>query len=150
MLSNSPGGVNFESAPFKLTRELLEVYATEESRVLTFYFYPCYFIFWRCWYSFWTYIFGWFVLDHGFWCWRSSKRVLWLFQSNILFTEILFCIWTSFSILCALCFFISCLQVLCIQGFLTCRKHAERIILLVEMLQVAAHIQFQLLIFIHV
>ncbi|CAJ2676854.1 unnamed protein product [Trifolium pratense] len=49
MLSNSPGGVNFESAPFKLTRELLEV--------------------------------------------------------------------------------------LCIQGFLTCRKHAERIILLVEMLQ---------------
>jgi len=27
-------------------------------------------------------------------------------------------------------------QVLCIQGFLTCRKHAERIILLVEMLQV--------------
>jgi phosphatidylinositol 4-kinase len=28
------------------------------------------------------------------------------------------------------------MQVLCIQGFLTCRKHAERIILLVEMLQV--------------
>jgi phosphatidylinositol 4-kinase len=27
-------------------------------------------------------------------------------------------------------------KVLCIQGFLTCRKHAERIILLVEMLQV--------------
>lgn len=25
LLSNSPGGVNFESAPFKLTRELLEV-----------------------------------------------------------------------------------------------------------------------------
>lgn len=25
MLSNSPGGVNFESAPFKLTRELLQV-----------------------------------------------------------------------------------------------------------------------------
>ena len=25
MLSNSPGNVNFESAPFKLTRELLEV-----------------------------------------------------------------------------------------------------------------------------
>lgn len=25
MLSNSPGGVNFETAPFKLTRELLEV-----------------------------------------------------------------------------------------------------------------------------
>ena len=24
MLSNSPGGVNFESAPFKLTRELLQ------------------------------------------------------------------------------------------------------------------------------
>ena len=30
----------------------------------------------------------------------------------------------------------SVIQVLCIQGFLTCRKHAERIILLVEMLQV--------------
>ena len=25
MLSNSPGGVNFEAAPFKLTRELLEI-----------------------------------------------------------------------------------------------------------------------------
>lgn len=25
MLSNSPGGVNFEAAPFKLTRELLQV-----------------------------------------------------------------------------------------------------------------------------
>jgi len=25
MLSNSPGGINFESAPFKLTREFLEV-----------------------------------------------------------------------------------------------------------------------------
>lgn len=31
------------------------------------------------------------------------------------------------------------LQVLCIQGFLTCRKHAERIILLVEMMQVWFH-----------
>lgn len=30
-------------------------------------------------------------------------------------------------------------QVLCIQGFLTCRKHAERIILLVEMMQVWFH-----------
>ena len=27
------------------------------------------------------------------------------------------------------------LQVLCIQGFLACRKHADRIILLVEMMQ---------------
>jgi hypothetical protein len=27
MLSYSPGGINFESAPFKLTRELLEVCA---------------------------------------------------------------------------------------------------------------------------
>ena len=26
MLSNSPGSVNFENAPFKLTRELLEVW----------------------------------------------------------------------------------------------------------------------------
>ena len=25
MLSNSPGGVNFEASPFKLTRELLEI-----------------------------------------------------------------------------------------------------------------------------
>ena len=32
----------------------------------------------------------------------------------------------------ALC---SALQVLCIQGFLACRKHADRIILLVEMMQ---------------
>lgn len=32
MLSNSPGGVNFESAPFKLTRELLEV--TFETKLL--------------------------------------------------------------------------------------------------------------------
>lgn len=40
-----------------------------------------------------------------------------------------------FLFFCALNLF-SCLQVLCIQGFLTCRKHAERIILLVEMLQV--------------
>lgn len=30
MLSNSPGGVNFESAPFKLTRELLEASITFE------------------------------------------------------------------------------------------------------------------------
>ena len=29
MLSNSPGGVNFESAPFKLTRELLEVMGSD-------------------------------------------------------------------------------------------------------------------------
>ena len=28
MLSYSPGGINFESAPFKLTRELLEVRGT--------------------------------------------------------------------------------------------------------------------------
>lgn len=27
------------------------------------------------------------------------------------------------------------LQVLCIQGFLACRKHADRVILLVEMMQ---------------
>ena len=27
-----------------------------------------------------------------------------------------------------------CLQVLCIQGFLACRKHADRILLLVEMM----------------
>ena len=29
---------------------------------------------------------------------------------------------------------VSCLQVLCIQGFLACRKHADRIILLVDMM----------------
>ena len=34
------------------------------------------------------------------------------------------------------------IQVLCIQGFLTCRKHAERIILLVEMLQVKPILAF--------
>ncbi|XP_052196244.1 phosphatidylinositol 4-kinase beta 1 [Diospyros lotus] len=67
MLSNSPGGVNFESAPFKLTRELLEVMDSDA---------------------------------------EGS-------QSE----------------------FFNYFKVLCIQGFLTCRKHAERIILLVEMLQ---------------
>ncbi|KAK9096351.1 hypothetical protein Sjap_021848 [Stephania japonica] len=67
MLSNSPGGVNFESAPFKLTRELLEVMDSDAEGVPSEYFY--YF------------------------------------------------------------------KVLCIHGFLTCRKHAERIILLVEMMQ---------------
>ncbi|CAL1409273.1 unnamed protein product [Linum trigynum] len=67
MLSNSPGGVNFESAPFKLTRELLEVMDSDAEGVPSEFF------------------------DY--------------------------------------------FKVLCIQGFLTCRKHAERIILLVEMLQ---------------
>ena len=38
--------------------------------------------------------------------------------------------------------FVLCIQVLCIQGFLTCRKHAERIILLVEMVQVKSSINF--------
>ncbi|KAJ8419691.1 hypothetical protein Cgig2_013403 [Carnegiea gigantea] len=70
MLSNSPGGVNFESAPFKLTRELLEVMDSDAEGVPSEFF------------------------DY--------------------------------------------FKVLCIQGFLTCRKHAERIILLVEMLQVSA------------
>ncbi|KAK6924246.1 Phosphatidylinositol 3-/4-kinase, catalytic domain [Dillenia turbinata] len=67
MLSNSPGGVNFESAPFKLTRELLEVMDSDAEGVPSEFF------------------------DY--------------------------------------------FKVLCIQGFLTCRKHAERIVLLVEMLQ---------------
>ncbi|RZC44217.1 hypothetical protein C5167_037163 [Papaver somniferum] len=67
MLSNSPGGVNFESAPFKLTRELLEVMDSDAEGIPSEFF------------------------DY--------------------------------------------FKVLCIQGFLTCRKHAERIILLVEMMQ---------------
>lgn len=67
MLSNSPGGVNFESAPFKLTRELLEVMDSDAEGIPSEFF------------------------DY--------------------------------------------FKVLCIQGFLTCRKHAERIILLVEMVQ---------------
>ncbi|KAG0464661.1 hypothetical protein HPP92_018825 [Vanilla planifolia] len=67
MLSNSPGGVNFESAPFKLTRELLEVMDSDAEG-------------------------------------NPSE-------------------------------FFDYFKVLCIQGFLTCRKHAEQIILLVEMLQ---------------
>lgn len=67
ILSNSPGGVNFESAPFKLTRELLEVMDSDAEGTPSEFF------------------------DY--------------------------------------------FKVLCIQGFLTCRKHAERIILLVEMLQ---------------
>jgi phosphatidylinositol kinase/protein kinase (PI-3 family) len=68
MLSNSPGGVNFESAPFKLTRELLEIMDSDAE--------------------------------------GSSSE------------------------------FFDYYKVLCIQGFLLCRKHAERIILLVEMMQV--------------
>ncbi|KAK8971392.1 Phosphatidylinositol 4-kinase beta 1 [Platanthera guangdongensis] len=67
MLSNSPGGVNFESAPFKLTRELLEVMDSDAEG-------------------------------------NPSE-------------------------------FFDYFKVLCIQGFLTCRKHAEQIILIVEMLQ---------------
>ncbi|KAG1369976.1 phosphatidylinositol 4-kinase beta 1 [Cocos nucifera] len=67
MLSNSPGGVNFESAPFKLTRELLEVMDSDAEGSPSDFF------------------------DY--------------------------------------------FKLLCIQGFLTCRKHVERIILLVEMLQ---------------
>ncbi|XVE86545.1 hypothetical protein DITRI_Ditri18aG0041700 [Diplodiscus trichospermus] len=38
MLSNSPGGVNFESAPFKLTRELLEVSLLKTNSILQFNF----------------------------------------------------------------------------------------------------------------
>lgn len=67
MLSNSPGGVNFEAAPFKLTRELLE------------------------------------VMDSN-----SEGKASELFDY---------------------------FKVLCIQGFLACRKHADRIVLLVEMMQ---------------
>ncbi|EFN58631.1 hypothetical protein CHLNCDRAFT_34245 [Chlorella variabilis] len=67
MLSNSPGGVNFESAPFKLTRELLEVMESD-----------------------------------------SEGRASELFDY---------------------------FKVLMIQGFLALRKHADRILLLVEMMQ---------------
>jgi len=67
MLSNSPGGVNFESAPFKLTRELLEVMDSD-----------------------------------------SEGRASELFDY---------------------------FKVLCIQGFLACRKHSDHILLLVEMMQ---------------
>ncbi|PRW56340.1 phophatdylinositol 4-kinase [Chlorella sorokiniana] len=67
MLSNSPGGVNFESAPFKLTRELLEVMDSD-----------------------------------------SEGRASELFDY---------------------------FKVLTIQGFLAVRKHADRILLLVEMMQ---------------
>lgn len=66
MLSNSPGGVNFESAPFKLTRELLQVMDSD-----------------------------------------SDGRASELFDY---------------------------FKVLCIRGFLAARKHADRILLLVEML----------------
>eukprot|EP00850_Spirogloea_muscicola_P013514 SM000092S24482 [mRNA] locus=s92:267129:274309:+ [translate_table: standard] len=67
MLSNSPGGVNFESAPFKLTREFLEVMDSDADG-------------------------------------NPSDAYDYF-------------------------------KLLCIQGFLTCRKHAERILLLVEMMQ---------------
>ncbi|KAK9865441.1 hypothetical protein WJX84_000186 [Apatococcus fuscideae] len=67
MLSNSPGGVNFESSPFKLTRELLEVMESNAEG----------------------------------------------YDSELF----------------------SYFKVLMIRGFLACRKHADRIILLVEMMQ---------------
>ncbi|CAI7780758.1 unnamed protein product [Closterium sp. NIES-54] len=67
MLSNSPGSVNFETAPFKLTREMVEVMDSDAD--------------------------------------GSPSEAFDYFK------------------------------VLCIQGFLTCRKHAERILLLVEMMQ---------------
>ncbi|KAL4457452.1 hypothetical protein ABPG75_012317 [Micractinium tetrahymenae] len=67
MLSNSPGGVNFESAPFKLTRELLEVLDSDSEG-------------------------------------RASEPFDYF-------------------------------KVLMIQGFLALRKHADRILLLVEMMQ---------------
>ena len=41
MLSNSPGGVNFESAPFKLTRELLEVINCLSQRAGIFFHFQC-------------------------------------------------------------------------------------------------------------
>jgi len=67
MLAHSPGGINFESAPFKLTRELLEVMDTDPE--------------------------------------GSSSDAFNYFK------------------------------VLCIQGFLAARKHADRILLLAEMMQ---------------
>ncbi|GJP76756.1 hypothetical protein CLOP_g7219 [Closterium sp. NIES-67] len=67
MLSNSPGSVNFETAPFKLTREMVEVMDSDAD--------------------------------------GSPSEAFDYFK------------------------------VLCIQGFLTSRKHAERILLLVEMMQ---------------
>ncbi|KAJ9564821.1 hypothetical protein OSB04_000787 [Centaurea solstitialis] len=91
MLSNSPGGVNFESAPFKLTRELLEVMDSDAEGVSSEFF--------------------------------DYFKVL---KFCHVYVGIFSCLW---------CLSDLCLQVLCIQGFLTCRKHADRIILLVEMLQ---------------
>lgn len=70
MLSNSPGGVNFESAPFKLTRELLEVMGVDPQGRPT--------------------------------------------DAHDLFDYF---------------------KVLCIEGFLACRKHADRVLLLVEMMK---------------
>jgi len=67
MLSNSPGGVNFEAAPFKLTRELLQVMDSD-----------------------------------------SDGRASELFDY---------------------------FKVLCIRGFLAARKHADRLLLLVEMVE---------------
>eukprot|EP00898_Chlorokybus_atmophyticus_P001736 jgi/Chlat1/2563/Chrsp175S02412 len=67
MLSNSPGGFNFETAPFKLTRELMEVMDSDAD--------------------------------------GSASGLFDYFK------------------------------VLCIQGFLACRKHYERIVQLVEIMQ---------------
>lgn len=70
MLSNSPGGVNFEAAPFKLTRDLLQIMDSD-----------------------------------------ADGRASQLFDY---------------------------FKVLCIRGFLAARKHADRVMLLVEMMDGAA------------
>lgn len=79
MLSNSPGGVNFESAPFKLTRELLEV----KLSLFAFYYTPqiqmsiCLYIIFSL-YDDHKFTTMWLCLGYGFWCWGCSKWVLWL------------------------------------------------------------------------
>lgn len=80
MLSNSPGGVNFESAPFKLTRELLEV-------ILVFHLCGCRLQFFLSTLLYSHFYWYWSVLGYGFWCWGSSERVFWLFQSEYCFSS---------------------------------------------------------------
>jgi len=135
MLSNSPGGVNFESAPFKLTRELLEVWNQFFTDLFVSFIQKIPDSFWYCALTSQGMCF---LLGNGLWCWGNPERVFWLFQGIL----ISFVSSKSLEHYNNLTFLFWFLQVLCIQGFLTCRKHAERIILLVEMLQVPWTVQY--------
>lgn len=85
MLSNSPGGVNFESAPFKLTRELLEVNVSLHCLFLL--------VFWAL--SLLISFSDNTVTGHGFGCWRNSQWIFWLLQGCLLYcADLLARVWS--------------------------------------------------------